>query len=1139
MSFTYYTEESMKDKKLSDLKDNDEFLVDSIRFLRSSRKGYSDEQLKDMSSEDIVYDVLEHFRVLNTNEVTMAKDYYFAHDDQTPEQELQSYARLMNAFDNAKGEGMFDGGGAAIRDYAEGVLTAPSTAASIGAGLFSFGSGAAAVQGTKQASLMALKNIAKKSIGRAAMAGVADAAVAGGSTLGTEKIKKEASKAINEDYDISFGNVAASAALGAVPGAVGVFSAARYQNKAAQRLVDVLDDGRKAKAEEIAKATKNADELLDKVVKGTEPSDKKLFEFTTRKLYKAIDPKLVEEGKAIKYGWGKDLPDGVVGGLDSSTVRRLSAASYQLAKRLGVKPEKGQSITEVLAKNMTADDIATKALFDEVADQFGLTRRQLSAAYAAEVSEAARTLAAQSNIVSNKGVKLDRRTLKQWGEDVDKLAKEGMSTITSREVEELKPEEMAANLGPAGRFVRGLKEIEDARRAFMTSQPATTMRNNIFGVAMGGIDVVDQIFTNMASNIRGREYRPVTQGALDNLKYLSKDAYVAEAVTKMLSQDAPEPMSRLFMDAARAEASLVSNSKLAKAGQMVNTLNTMSDSVFKKAVLTANLDRKLKELNDPELGLNIMDVLRKGNISGIPTDMLDSSIDEAFAYTFQRRFGGKDASVESRAVNKAIRFIHNSGLTTVVPFPRYIASQAKFVSDYTGITIARRVATGKGLSGVTDKEFGKTATGALGMGLMWSVQGDNIKEQREWYQTDGIDGKVYNAQAAMGPAAPMSWLVNNMRRSLEGEPVKDWAGLAKEGQALFLGTEFRPGTGAGTSVIEWLETGSSEPIVEELGNYFKSFTYPAAVVKDFYGQFDPRASYIPETMDPTGTTPIELPILPDLGNSFLRRIASSLPDFNLVEMKKTANEILGTNFSERQIEGFFQGLGANARTNFQTQYDPTKGDTGYDMIRFDVFGKGPARLENPFMKQITGLVGEPPKTALQKEMTRLQLDPFKVYNPYGKNYTVEALAMAQAQGLLAARMEDFMQTPRYTDAGTPAKRTLLKKKVNQIMNTSREIAKEKLKRAGERGDSDYDAFIRNERKQMSKREVEEAEYIWETKYSPLYYEGKTLEEVIDDIDADKNLDSFDKQTMKTDLLLKFTLMPKLYSDAADDIVESN
>jgi len=90
MSFTYYTEESMKDKKLSDLKDNDEFLVDSIRFLRSSRKGYSDEQLKDMSSEDIVYDVLEHFRVLNTNEVTMAKDYYFAHDDQTPEQELQS-----------------------------------------------------------------------------------------------------------------------------------------------------------------------------------------------------------------------------------------------------------------------------------------------------------------------------------------------------------------------------------------------------------------------------------------------------------------------------------------------------------------------------------------------------------------------------------------------------------------------------------------------------------------------------------------------------------------------------------------------------------------------------------------------------------------------------------------------------------------------------------------------------------------------------------------------------------------------------------------------------------------------------------------------------------------------------------------
>ena len=84
---TYYTQESMKDKKLSDLKDNDAFLNDAITFLKSRRKGYDDETLSKYTTDDVVYDVLEHFRIMNTNEVTMAKDYYFMDDDNTSEKE--------------------------------------------------------------------------------------------------------------------------------------------------------------------------------------------------------------------------------------------------------------------------------------------------------------------------------------------------------------------------------------------------------------------------------------------------------------------------------------------------------------------------------------------------------------------------------------------------------------------------------------------------------------------------------------------------------------------------------------------------------------------------------------------------------------------------------------------------------------------------------------------------------------------------------------------------------------------------------------------------------------------------------------------------------------------------------------------
>ena len=116
MSYTYYTEESMKDKKLSDLENNKEFLTDAITFLRSTRKGYTDDDIRAAGKEQIVYDILEHFRVQSTNEMTMAKDYYYLESPETSDKDKQAFGRLMYAFDRAKGEGWLDGGGAKIRD---------------------------------------------------------------------------------------------------------------------------------------------------------------------------------------------------------------------------------------------------------------------------------------------------------------------------------------------------------------------------------------------------------------------------------------------------------------------------------------------------------------------------------------------------------------------------------------------------------------------------------------------------------------------------------------------------------------------------------------------------------------------------------------------------------------------------------------------------------------------------------------------------------------------------------------------------------------------------------------------------------------------------------------------------------------
>jgi len=132
----YYTPESMENKKLSDLRDNEDFITDAVAFLKSKRKGFTDEDLKGYTGDDVVEEVLEHFRYQTSNETTMAYDYNYISDETVDEKEKQSYGRLLYAFDNAEGEGLLDNGGAKIIDYAGSIASAPSTYASLAAGLF-------------------------------------------------------------------------------------------------------------------------------------------------------------------------------------------------------------------------------------------------------------------------------------------------------------------------------------------------------------------------------------------------------------------------------------------------------------------------------------------------------------------------------------------------------------------------------------------------------------------------------------------------------------------------------------------------------------------------------------------------------------------------------------------------------------------------------------------------------------------------------------------------------------------------------------------------------------------------------------------------------------------------------------------
>ena len=1077
--YNYYTTEAMKDKKLSDLRTDSAFLKDSITFLKSNRLQYTDEDLQDMSASDITDKVLEHMRYQTVNERTMYKDYSFIADDNTPKQEREAFSRLMFAFDNAKGEGWFDRGGEKFQDYAGAVLSSPTTMASAAAGLFTAGAGAVAIKAGaelakgagKAVSASMLRGAAMNSLKKAGITAAADGSIAALTDLANQRIRQVGGKSIGEERDVSLGQAAVSGVMGAAPG-LALYGAGRtVANRASKKLVEAGQAGEEALNVRRAAARDAAKKLSTKAKKTKE--GKALLKYVSNNMLRAIDPRMVEEGKIVRSDiFSSELPDGIIGGFDVDTIQRIAAAGYEVAEEMGVTDDmikQGKRITEVIADSISSGDGKALAVIDNIREKYSLSREQLSVAYASEVSDAARILRSS-------------RTAKDkvYAKRVDSLFEAGMSPVTSGEMKVMKD----VQKGMSSVVINNLKDLENARRMFMTSQPATTMRNNIFSVAMTGIDMMDQLSTAAVRAVRPSAEATAgstLRGSLDHLKYLTGDTYVAEALTSMLHESAPKRMQKVFFDAAIAEEAVAGSNKFSKVGASMNVLNTMSDRVVKRAVIAGSIDRQLKQLGNKELGTDVMDMMRKGRTQDLPDDILQNAIDESLAFTFQRKFGGKDASALNKAADGAIRIIHNYGLTLAIPFPRYLASQAKFVSDYTGFTVARRIAAGKR---VEDAEFGKAITGGLGTLGLLNVYQDKIYDGTSWNEVvDPNNNRTYDGQSAMGPLTSHAYMMDYVARRLEGMPTKPNDEVRADLAKILGASEFRVDTGLVDALAAGLDGQGWDKFNRSMADTVIPVTYPLAVFKDFYGQFDPRSAYLPNTEDPTFS------MLDMSGKNvpmnLYQRLTRQLPDFNTDVMASTFNEMFGTDIDSEGVLSYLEFFSSATRTQFQNDYakDAFGNDLKYDAIRMNVLGDGPLRILDPLDKQLTGLVGRPPKNALEREITMLQLDPFKdIYNPYReKNRLLETGFQQFAQGRMARDMEQYIETETYKNYTDEEKRIMLPRQFKAFESLYREAVEDQLKRYASAEPElrrDYQLYIQGEYKGMSNADKELAELTW-------------------------------------------------------------
>ena len=432
-------------------------------------------------------------------------------------------------------------------------------------------------------------------------------------------------------------------------------------------------------------------------------------------------------------------------------------------------------------------------------------------------------------------------------------------------------------------------------------------------------------------------------------------------------------------------------------------------------------------------------------------------------------------------------------------------------------------------------------TGALMFGGLYMTQKENIAKGLEWFEIEGDDGKTYDGQSAFGPMAAQVYLANLFARVTEGQPIKPTAEISKDLTKILGGTEFRPGTGLVDNAVRGFEAGSWEPFLNQVGDYFGSFTYPAAVVKDFYGQFDPRSSYLPETRDASVST-VEM-FGYDIPVSSIQRVTRHLPDFDSDKISKQLEDSLGISIAPDTLANFLEFANSSTRTYYQTQYtkDADGNNMRQDAIRFDIFGDGPIKMQDPIVKQITGFVGRPPKNALQREMSRLQIDPFKLYNPYREqNQALELFTQQKLQGNLAAFAEVFMQSPNYTSAANDAdKRTRLGEFLKGQIRAARDDAKDTLERMATMPEAarDYESYIRGEFNAMSKQQSTNAELAWDQIGDKYGYAGMNINEVFDAVDSSTDLEPKEKEIYKTNIRKLYIDLGKNYGSFVRDITQ--
>ena len=1010
----------------------DQGYVDSVKEYAISRYGDTAvEQLEGKSNEEVLELFLSEVRSFETNSLNLSSMIDYVRG--ASEKDKQNFGFVYSQLEKMPGF-MSEGGGSAISavgDYLKFFVSDPIN-------LVGFGAGRVAASGAKQAILQAFKTKGKeaaiKEAGKLSLqAAKKPIAVEAGfdlvagtiEDLGRQSVKKE----VGIIDDVSVGEAMLIGGFQAVAGGIAtVGMTAATARSGAKEIVDQAE----------AIGTKIAERAGAKELAEQQDSGYVFDPINGYEVLEEIDLKSLRSQVA-----GGELTEGQ---LQVEITQRVAKAASDIVADMMHRGEIVPAVQKMIDDGNKASEIARTILSNEDIDSDLLSGALKRAGMSVEdfldvsgvsLTDAAKTMASYSNMG-----KLIKRT-----NELDPVAAKKIEDAFGKE------DATVSALTKAHDF---MMRLDRERRAFMVSQIATTARN----VATAGMRLgMESAAKTMESSLyhlgkgigavgRGdasfegfqKGLRQIAVDGFGTLAYLADAGGSKELANTLLKHN---PRLARIMDRSLQEVDV--DQTLSKPARLVNTLNMLQDTYFRRAVFNESVAKQLRAT-----GIDLDDFLLTGK--ALPSKVMERAVDEALSFTFARMPKRGGDRVGDTIGHHLIRINEALGPlpgvvgipvgTGAFPFGRFMFNAMQFQLDYSPLSTVGAITNGskgmfnKYVRGISDakterqlakarEQVGKATVGTAALFAAIKYREEN--QDTKWYEFTDSEGRPVDTRAFF-PISPYLAVADFIVKLKNNE--LDEAGIKQVLEGL-TGAQLRSGASSYMidSFFENLEsvTGGSdgggdikiEKMAEYVGGYLGelvgAFTTPAKMVGDVMAQFDKDEAMI-----------------------------------------RDARQIEGVGAAERGVDAFekaaFRGV-PGLSGELPVKESPTQTD--------------PMIKQSPLLGQLTGVRPQKRRTDVQKELIDLGYEDYEIVPSTG-----DKAADAFVKRIMGRFVEDNLareiSRPGYQRLSDAKKKASMRNKLKRYRDISKKVGEAEASRGSRKEGKAFTPFDRAQWAKLSK-----------------------------------------------------------------------